>query len=58
MKKLSQNEPFDEDVYEGGAELEFDQRADYEDWLSQWWRYIADYSDGGIDYGDVMRYEL
>lgn len=27
------------------------------DWMQDWWQYISDYSDGNIDYEDVMRYE-
>lgn len=27
-----------------------------EDWYDQWWQYVADYSDGNIDYKEVMRY--
>lgn len=27
------------------------------DWIQDWWQYISDYSDGNIDYEDVMRYE-
>lgn len=27
-----------------------------EDWYDQWWQYVADYSDGNIDYEEVMRY--